>query len=314
MRLGVVTEAFAERALPDVLDLLARVVPAVTELELGAGGYAPTTHCDRAHLLADEPARHRWLDELDGRGFRVAALNVWGNPLHPDAELAGRHDADLREAIRLAGLLGVDRVLALAGCPAALVGDRTPHFAGGGWLPYLEGLYERQWEERGAPYWAELSELARREHRDLLLCVELHPGTLVYNHETFARFAALGDNLAANVDPSHFFWQRIDPLMLVQRLPGRIGHAHAKDVVFDEERLALNGLLDHRWPDEEAPWTFATVGRGRDGEWWRAFAAALEERGVETLAIEHEDPAVAAEDGIAEAARVLVRAGRAEAA
>src|SRR5207248_8545965 len=128
------------------------------------------------------------------------------------------------------------RVLALAGCP----GEGRARFASGGWLPYLEGDYERQWDEAGVPYWTELAEFARREHPELLLCIELHPGTLVYNLETFSDLAALAENLGANVDPSHFFWMQMDPLAVVARL-ARVSYAHLKDVVFDRRNLAVNG-------------------------------------------------------------------------
>jgi sugar phosphate isomerase/epimerase len=302
VRLGIVTEPFFDRPLEAVLDWLAEAAPAITDLELGSGGYAPTSHCDRPLLLRDRAGREQWRRLIDERGFRIAALNAWGNPLSPDPDVAARHDADLRETIQLAVELGVDRVLALAGCP----GDVRPRFAAGGWLPYLEGEHERQWDEAGRPYWTEIAQLARREHPELVLCVELHPGTLVYNVETFAELAAVGANVAANVDPSHFFWMHMDPLAVVEQLP-RVGYAHLKDVVFDEHNLALNGLLDHRWPGDPraAPWRFATVGRGRDASWWRSFLAALGARGVETAAIEHEDPLVPVENGVVEAAQIV---------
>ena len=156
--------------------------------------------------------------------------------------------------------------MALAGCPAAAPGDGTPHFAAGGWLPYLEGIYERQWEQSVAPYWIALSEFARAEHPEVKICIELHPGTSVYNVETFRRLAALGENLAANIDPSHFFWMQMDALAVTSELSDRVGHVHAKDVWFNERVLATAGLLDHRWPGPTAdvPWKFATVGRGHD--------------------------------------------------
>ncbi len=295
-------EAFGERPLDAVLAWLSDAAPAITDLELASGGYPPTTHCDRTLLLRDAAARGRWRRGIESRGFTIAALNAWGNPLDPDEELARRHDADLRETVLLAAELGVDRVLALAGCP----GDVRPCFAAGGWLPYLEGEHERQWQEIGAPYWAELAEFARREHPESMICIELHPGTLVYNLETFSQLAAVGDNLAANVDPSHCFWTQMDPLAVVAELP-RVGYAHLKDVVFDDRSLALNGVLDHRWP-EAAPWRFAAVGRGHEASWWRAFLDALAARGVETAAIEHEDPLVPAEEGIVEAADVFAAA------
>jgi sugar phosphate isomerase/epimerase len=156
------------------------------------------------------------------------------------------------------------------------------------------------------PYWSELADFVKQEHPGVLVCVELHPGTCVYNVETFERFAALSPNFAANLDPSHLFWQHMDPLAVARAL-SRVGHAHAKDVVLNDRELALNGLLDHRWTasDAAAPWTFATVGRGHDRAWWRAFLATLAERGVESISIEHEDPTVSAAEGVAESAECL---------
>ena len=307
-RLGVVTEAFAGRALNDVMDWLVRATPTITDLEIGAGGYAPTGHCDTPLLLRDASARAAWQREISVRGLRIGALNVWGNPLHPDEAIASRHDADLRDAIRLAALLGVDRVVALAGCPPGAIGDRTPHFAGGGWLPYLESIHERQWDEWVEPYWSEIAEFATRENPQLLICLELHPGTAVYNVETFERIAALGDSIAANIDPSHFFWMGMDPLVVVDAIGDAIGHCHGKDVAFAPQNLAVNGLLDRRWPrpHEAMPWHFAVVGRGRDAAWWRSFVVALEKsRRLNTIAIEHEDPFVDPEQGIPEAAKVI---------
>jgi sugar phosphate isomerase/epimerase len=311
LRIGVVTEAFADRPIVDVLDWLVRDAPLVTDLEVGAGGYAPTVHCDMPRMLKDAAARQAWLGEIISRGLRLAALNVWGNPLHPDAAVASRHDADLRDAIRLAALLGIDRVVALAGCPAGSPADRTPHFAGGGWLPYLEDVYEAQWESRVEPYWSDLAAFARRERPGLLVCLELHPGTVVYNVETFGRVAALGEAIAANIDPSHFFWMGMDPVAVVEAIGLRAGHCHGKDVVFSPRHLALNGLLDHRWPRpaDQMPWNFAVVGRGKDAAWWASFVAAIRSlTRVGTIAIEHEDPFEPAEAGVREAASVLTSA------
>jgi sugar phosphate isomerase/epimerase len=309
-RLAVVAEAFLDRALPELLDCLSDAAPQVTALELGTGGYAPHPHCDRERLLADDVARVQWLDAIEGAGFTIAALNAWGNPLHPDPGIAGPHDHALRQTIRLAAQLGVDRVVALAGCPAAAPGDATPHFAAGGWLPYLEGIYERQWEQSVAPYWTALGEFARAEHPGVKICIELHPGTSVYNVETFRRLAELGENLAANIDPSHFFWMQMDALAVMSELSDRVGHVHAKDVWFNERVLATAGLLDHRWPGPTAdvPWKFATVGRGHDAAWWRAFMALVDGTAATAVAIEHEDPDVPPAQGVAEAAHILAGA------
>ncbi len=63
-RIGVVLEAFLDRPLADVLSWLQRDVPDVTDIEVGAGGYAPHPHCDVAELLASQRSRTGWLDQV----------------------------------------------------------------------------------------------------------------------------------------------------------------------------------------------------------------------------------------------------------
>jgi sugar phosphate isomerase/epimerase len=307
LRIGVVLEAFLDWPLERVLPWLCENAPEITDLEVGAGGYAPHSRCDVAALLASGQARSAWLAGIARHGLRLDALNAWGYPLHPDQELARQHDRALRDAIRLVALLGVSRVVALAGCPGGIAGDRVPHFGAGGWLPYLEGVYQRQWEEQIAPYWAGLAEFAAAESRDLRVCLELHPGTCVFNVETFGQVAALGPSIAANLDPSHFFWMGMDGHKVAAALADRVAHAHGKDTVFHADHLAVNGLLDRRWPDPaaEMPWTFAVPGRGHDLDWWAGLARALGGSQAQVISIEHEDPFVPATVGVPEAARLL---------
>jgi sugar phosphate isomerase/epimerase len=117
--------------------------------------------------------------------------------------------------------------------------------------------------------------------------------------------------MAVNLDPSHFFWQGMDPLAIVGALGGRIGHAHGKDTVMFAENLALNGVLDNRWPGEpnEMPWLFATVGDGRPAEWWNRFVRTLAEHGFDgTVSLEYEDPLVDAETSVRRSAELLAAA------
>jgi sugar phosphate isomerase/epimerase len=305
--IGVVMEAFLDLSLDEVCAWLAREAPEVTCLEVGAGGYAPHPHCDVDLLLRDASARRAWLEGIARHGLRVGALNVWGNPLHPDPAVAAQHDADLRNAARLATLLGVQRVVAMAGCPGGEAADRTPNFGSGGWLPYLEGVYERQWQEQTGPYWQAMGESLQAENPDLLVCLELHPGTAVYNVETFERLAALSPSIAANLDPSHFMWMGMDAHRVGARIRERVGHMHGKDVVFHDQNLALNGLLDRRWPNppEEMPWTFAVPGQGHDEAWWTGLLTAVAGSPLGCVSIEHEDPFVPARVGVPQAARFL---------
>jgi len=308
IRIGLLTDALPDRSLAEVCDWAART-GLIQDLELGVGGYSPAPHCDPAELLDSPGAARRWRKVVDDAGLGISALNISGNPLHPNPQIAEKHDGQLRDAIRLAAELGVDRIVAMSGCPGAGPNDRSaPHFSGGGWLPDLERIADWQWRERVAPYWIQLSALARREYPELLICFELHPGTFVYNYETFNRFKQLGSNLAVNLDPSHFFWQSMDPLAMIQALGERIGHTHGKDTTLHERRLALNGILDSRWPNppDDMPWNFATVGRGHDREWWRRFVALLKDEDFRgTISIEYEDPFVPVEESIVESASLL---------
>ncbi|HSU04500.1 MAG TPA: sugar phosphate isomerase/epimerase [Acetobacteraceae bacterium] len=306
LRLGVVMEALLAHPFPAVLDWLRTNAPEITDLEIGSGGYAPHPHCDRDRLLRESSFRTEWHREITTRGLRIGAFNAWGNPLHPDPDISARHDSDLRDTIRLAAALQVDRVVAMAGCPGGAPGDATPHFACGGYLPYLEAVHQQQ-APRVLEYWSGIDRFIQRECPGLLICLELHPGTVAYNTESFLALAEAGPSIAANIDPSHFFWMGMDANRIVAKLRARVGHAHAKDVVFNADNLALNGLMDRRWPSPpgKMPWNFAAPGRGRDAAWWRKLAAGLSATSAHTFAIEHEDPFVPAETGIPEAARLL---------
>ena len=61
LRIGVVLEAFLDWPLDRVLPWLRQAAPEITDIEVGAGGYAPHPHCDVAALLPARPhARHGW--------------------------------------------------------------------------------------------------------------------------------------------------------------------------------------------------------------------------------------------------------------
>ena len=103
---------------------------------------------------------------------------------------------------------------------------------------------------------------------------EAHPGFCVYNPETLIRLsetagkaAGRGRNvLGANLDPSHFFWQGIDPILAARELgeAGLLFYCHAKDTELDPHEGPVNGYLDGRpYGDlKHRSWTFRTCGYG----------------------------------------------------
>jgi sugar phosphate isomerase/epimerase len=280
----------------------------VAGLELGAGGYSPAPHLDRDQLLDDARARGELLRLLSDVGLTLVALNASGNPLHPDPRVASAHERALRDAVILAQQLGVQRVVAMSGCPGGPgAGDGVragswPVFAGGAWLPDMEGLWPVQFERSIAPFWRALSAWAAHTAPDVRICLELHPGTSIYNAESFTRLREVtGENVAVNLDPSHFWWQGIDPLATIDRLGDAIGFVHGKDTLRHPDRIALHGVLDFRWPTsaDEMPWHFCAVGAGRPLDEWAALLRALLEHGYAgPISIEHEDPNLDPPSGI----------------
>ncbi|MCW3063500.1 MAG: sugar phosphate isomerase/epimerase [Solirubrobacterales bacterium] len=284
----------------------------IRDLELGVGGYSPVPHVDVPRLLADPGARAELLDRVHGAGAAIVALNVSGNPLHPDRRIGAVHDRHLRDSLRLAALLDVDRVVAMSGCPGSPGNDAWPVFAGGAWLPDMEGLVDWQWEKRLWPHWRELSEWAAREASGVAICLELHPGTSVYNAASYLRLReAAGDNVRVNLDPSHFWWQGIDPVRTIQELGDAVAFVHGKDTLIHPDRVALHGVLDFRWPGppDTTPWHFCAVGEGRPEEEWAALIDALAAAGYDgVISIEQEDPRYGPEEGVERSLAGLHRA------
>jgi sugar phosphate isomerase/epimerase len=145
-----------------------------------------------------------------------------------------------------------------------------------------------------------------------MICLELHAGAAAYNPASFARLrAASGPNVGVNLDPSHFWWQGMDPVAVIAEVGPAIGFAHGKDTLVHADRVARNGLLDLGFPvdPDTASWHFSAVGTGHDDDTWAALVAALSEAGYNgIISVEHEDPRMGPEEGIETSLATLRRA------
>jgi sugar phosphate isomerase/epimerase len=111
------------------------------------------------------------------------------------------------------------------------------------------------------------------------------------------------------MDPSHLFWQGMDPLAVVRALGQAVHHVHLKDTEIVPERVALAGVLDASPFDRpaERAWLFRAAGRVHDAAWWSSFLWALREAGYDdALAIENEDEALPGTAGVEAAARFIL--------
>ena len=82
----------------------------------------------------------------------------------------------------------------------------------------------------------------------------MHPGFVVYNTETLLKIRkACGNNVGANLDPSHLFWQGMEPIDVVRALGKAIFHVHAKDSLVYPQNARVNGVLDTKHYGDEIP-------------------------------------------------------------
>ena len=309
MRLGVFTVLYADRPLAEALDAFAAL--GLDAVEIGTGNYPGDAHCD-PHALLAEPARARELRRaVESRGLTISALSQHGNPLHPREEVARVAHETWRATVRLAELLEVDVVIAFSGCPGDHPGARHPNWVTCPWPDDYPAVLEWQWRERVVPYWSEEAALARRH--GVRIAVEMHPGFVVYNAETLLRLREeAGPQVGANFDPSHLFWQGADPVEAIGALgaAGALFHVHAKDTYLDRANVRVNGVLDTKPAGRvrQRAWTFRTVGYGQGEHVWRDIVSALAAQGYDgAINIEHEDPLLTRDEGLAKAVELLRR-------
>jgi sugar phosphate isomerase/epimerase len=306
MKVGVFSVILNSLKFEAALDYLAEM--GVQAIEIGAGAWPGTAHCDPDALLASEQKRRDFLKAISSRGLQISCLSVHGNPIHPKKDIAAAHDADYRRCVLLAQKLGVEVVTTFSGCPGGAPGDSQPNWVTCPWPPeYLE-ILDYQWKEVVIPYWEKTAEYTRKNGIQKI-AFEMHPGFVVYNPETLLRLrAAAGPEIGANFDPSHLFWQGIDPCAAVRALAGAVWHVHAKDTAIHEWNSRVNGVLDTKHYREELTrsWIFRTVGYGNPRRFWCDFVSTLRMVGYDhVLSIEHEDSLMTSREGLEKGIRFL---------
>lgn len=306
MKLGVFNLVLLDKELEEALDIAKSW--GLEAIELGCGGLLPKNHVNPAELLADNEKRKSLLNAVEKRGLFISALSCHGNILHPNKEFADSHRKDLHEAVQLAGKIGVEIIITFAGCPGASEKDVTPNWITCPWPDYFTEGSKWQWEKRLIPVWKEEAEFAKKNGVKKI-ALEMHPGDAVYNPEKLLKLReSSGDILGCNFDPSHLFWQGIDPIAAIRALKDCIYHVHAKDSRVEPVVAQVNGVLDTKpYADEiNRSWIFRTVGYGHDSEFWTNFVSTLRLIGYDyVLSIEHEDSLMSGEEGIKKAIAFL---------
>ncbi|MDH4064004.1 MAG: sugar phosphate isomerase/epimerase [Acidobacteriota bacterium] len=305
MKIGVFAVLFGSKPLEETLDLLVDL--GVDAVEIGTGAYPGNAHCDPGRLLASDRALEVFRRAVARRGLEISALSCHGNPLHPKAAIARAHHRVFEQTVRLAAKLGVKTVVTFSGCPGSDSKAALPSWIVAPWPPEHAAALDWQWRERVVPYWKKAARFCRAA--GVRVAIEMHPNFVVYNPETMARLRAVAPRtIGCNFDPSHMFWQGIDPAVAIRALGDAIFHVHAKDCRLDSTNIAVNGVLDAKSYTREAErsWLFRTVGYGHDAEVWKAMVSALRVVGYDgALSIEHEDSLMSGAEGVKKAIAFL---------
>jgi sugar phosphate isomerase/epimerase len=307
--IGVFDPVYDHLSLDAMLDKITAL--GLEAMEIGTGGYPNNPHCPLDELIADRAKAKAWLKKFEDRGIRVATLSCHGNPVHPDAKHAQKDKDTFQKTVLLAEMLEVKVIVGFSGCPGGTPQDTQPNWITYRWPPEYAQMQDWQWKEKLIPYWKEAAKFAR-EHGVKRLALEMHPNFAVYNPRTLMKLReAVGEEIGANNDLSHLFWQGCDPVEVIHFLgkQGAIFHAHMKDTVFFPENVNKYGVLNFAFETKEldtASETFRAVGYGHSASLWKSIMKAYMDIGFEgIMSIENEDPILAGEVGVERAVYVL---------
>ncbi len=303
MKLGVFVVLFAEKSFEEMLDHVKS--KGVEAVEIGTGGNPGDAHCKVDELLASEEKRQAYLEQVHSRGLTISAFSCHNNPVSPNQEEAKEAHETLVKTIKLASLLGVPVVNTFSGTPGSDEEATQPNWPISPWPNEYTDIYNWQWEAKLIPYWKEIGKLAEEHH--VKIGIELHGGFSVHTPYTLLKLRnRTSPAIGANLDPSHLWWQGIDPVAAIKILgkENAIHHFHAKDTFIDQENVNMYGLTDMQpYGDVQTrAWTFRSVGCGHSLQDWSDMMSALRTYGYDyVVSIEHEDPLMSVDEGFTRA-------------
>lgn len=299
MKLGVFTVLFSDKSFEEMLDHVAKA--GLKAVEIGVGGYPGNAHCPIDDLLENEALRKEYLKKVEDRGLIISAFSCHGNPIGPDKAFANKSHEDLMKAIKLASLCEVPVVNCFSGVAGDSEDAKQPNWPTVAWPTEYADVYNWQWENKLIPYWKEVGKFAQESN--VKIGIELHGGFLVHTPYTMLKLReATSEAIGANLDPSHLWWQGIDPVAAIKILgkADAIHHFHAKDTYIDQDNVNMYGLTDMQpYGDlKTRAWTFRSVGCGHSLQEWSDMISALSLYGYDhVVSIEHEDALMSTDEG-----------------
>jgi sugar phosphate isomerase/epimerase len=266
MEIGILTAPFRNESLDHVIDFASANGFDALEIAATPG----SRHLDPATLTARQAKEIA--AKVEKKGLRISSLACYMNVTDPDP---GKRQAvvnHLIKAVDAAHALGIDVVCAMAGMPQP----------GMTRIETIEKVVSKVYPKI----------LRHAARKGVKIAMENWTATNIRNLQEWDRiFEVVPDeNFGLNFDPSHLYWQGIDPIEAVDRFAKRIFHVHAKDTEVKAHKLRYVGNQGSGW------WRYVIPGLGDIA--WGPFIGALRRIGYNSvLSIEHEDGAQGREEG-----------------
>ena len=253
----------------------------------GLKAYALTAHLV-GQCVCDEP--------IDERHRRILPPHVWGDG---NPEGVRRRAADeLKKIARAAARFGVKVIVGFSGSSIWHLLAGFPPVP-----PEMIAAGYQDLADRWNPILDVFDEVGVR------FALEVHPSEIAYDFWTTKKVLETmkyREAFGLNMDPSHLYWQFVDPEEFIYEFGGRIYHVHVKDAL---RRLdGRNGILSSHLPfgGHRRGWNFVSPGRG--GVNFERMFRALNEIGYQgPLSIEWEDNGMDRDQGAPEAVAMIRR-------
>jgi sugar phosphate isomerase/epimerase len=235
-------------------------------------------------------------DPIDERHKGILPARIWGDG-KPEG-VRQRAAEEIKNTARAAAKLGVKVVV-------GFTGSKIWHLLAG-FPPIGPGMIEAGYKDF-ADRWNPILDVF--DEVGVKYALEVHPSEIAYDFwTTKATLDAIGHRAAfgINFDPSHLYWQMMDPTEFVYEFGDRIYHVHVKESV--RNLNGRNGILSSHlnFGDPHRGWDFVSPGRG--GVPFERIFRALNTVGYQgPLSVEWEDNNMNREQGAPEALAMVRR-------
>ena len=247
-------------------------------------------HSLRVWAIANHLVGQAVCDVIDKRHKAILPPHVW-----KDGEPEGVHRRaaeEMKNTAKAAAKLGIDLVTGFTGSPIW----HLLYFFPSTDQADVDAGFE-SFAERWNPILDVFDEVGVR------FAFEVHPTEIAYDIYSAERtLKALNHRktFGFNFDPSHLYWQMVDPVKFIDKFADRIYHVHIKDAVRTLD--GYSGILSSHlsFGDFRRGWDFRSPGRGTVN--FEEIMRALNRIGYKgPLSVEWEDAGMDREKGAREA-------------